>query len=363
MVSSLGLQLNGVTYSPSELLQFINSEQTRENPAWKNTLFAFLQEWYGTNKTISLTTSGSTGPAKKAETTRSRMVASAQATLDYLKIKPGGKALLLLPATHIGGKMMVVRAIVGGLNLTTAQPSLNLPQHSSQKPFALVAATPTQLMGLIWDPKQFIPKVSLYHSLLVGGAPPSQALEQALSKLPISVYVTYGMTETLSHVALRPITQPYYQALPGITFSQNFNGELIISAPALTKSPIQSGDRVRLINQTTFQWLGRLDNIINSAGVKIQPETIEQAIAPILDRWPGRYLIAGQDHHKLGQCATLFMESQKLEETVKETILRECRELCPPYEYPQKIVTLTPFAETPSGKVDRIKTLLNGRKE
>ncbi|SEH08138.1 AMP-binding protein [Candidatus Venteria ishoeyi] len=361
----MGLSLNGIYYDPAALMALISSEREQTKlPAWKNDIYQFLQAWYGPDEHISLQTSGSTGPAQTITAQKSRMASSARATLDALGISGKGKALLILPASHVAGKMMLVRAIIGGLDLITLQPRLtwqamNIPLQS----YCLAAATPSQLMGLMQTNKKNRGAVDQIKHLLVGGAAPSPALESWLCQCKNPVYLTYGMTETLSHVALRRLApapaRPYYQALPGIHFEQNQEACLIIHAPALCDGPLHTRDQVKLYTATSFRWLGRLDFVINSGGLKFHPEQIEAALFPVMQKLKRRYMIAGINDKQLGECLTLLLEGRDLEETAQTQLLNDCSKVSQSkYACPRQIKTVSQFSMTDSGKLDRMRTLL-----
>ncbi|MBF0454066.1 MAG: AMP-binding protein [Magnetococcales bacterium] len=361
------MRLNGTTYSPQGLLDFIQSEQQKRLlPPWEQALFDLLRAWFGPDATLTLKTSGSTGPPKLIRAEKARMEASARATLDHLNIAPGGKGLLILPTTHIAGVMMVVRALVGELDLIPMAPGRRLTwQDLPDRRYDLLAATPSQLLGMVGQGGDggLLEKIG---SLLVGGAAPSPHLERLLSCGPNPIHVTYGMTETLSHVALRRLApgpaQSSYQGLPGVQFSQGEAGQLIIQAPALLDGPLTTRDRVELISSTAFRWLSRLDHVINSGGIKIHPEVVERALAPLMATWQKNYLIAGVEDERLGESVTLYLEGEGVTPSEEAAILAACRKLCPPYEAPRQIVAVPAFVQTASGKWDRIKTLQQEKK-
>ena len=350
------LTLNGVVYSPQDLLAFIQIEREQTTlPVWKRAIYNFLRDWYAPTTIIEMLTSGSTGKPKQIHVKKSHMVNSATATLQALGIHQQGKALLILPATYIAGKMMIVRAIVGGLDLITAPPHLqwsamNIPYQA----YLLVAVVPAQLTDLMQaDDKTFLDNIT---HLLVGGSMLSTDLEQWLSQSKPAIYITYGMTETVSHVALCRVNTTHYHALPDIEFNQGDDGHLIIKAPALCDTVLHTRDLVQLINKKTFIWLARLDLAINSGGLKIHPEQVEAKLSAIMQPLQQRYLIVGLPDDKLGEIVTLVIEGH-LNAMMKEKLLTKCRQVCRVYEAPRQIKTIKRFIMTNSGKLNRMQIL------
>ena len=189
-------------------------------------------------------------------------------------------------------------------------------------------------------------------ALIIGGAPLPPVAEEWLSGLPVRSYATYGMTETVSHVALRRIGDPTmnYRALGQITFSVDTRDCLVIHTPHFAVKELVTNDVVELIDEHSFRWIGRYDHVINSGGVKVFPERIEQQIAPLFTR---RFFIAACADEKWGECVALAIEGDPLSATDEAALLARIRERVGRYEVPRRLFYLPAFAETSSGKVIR----------
>lgn len=320
---------------------------------------AFLTNWLSGQSEFSLQTSGSTGQPKKIAVTREQFIASAKATLQALALRENSTALICLPTQYIAGIMMVVRCLVGNLTMTIVEPAGNPLRHLSPSiEFDFAAMVPLQVSELLANGG--IESIQRIKNLLIGGAPLAVVTQEKLVEANSSIYLTYGMTETLSHVALQKISgslsQHYFEALPSIELSQDERGCLLIRVPYL-KEIIKTNDLIEFIGPNTFRWLGRWDHVINSGGIKLFPEKIEEAIYKAFQHMGLSYhfFVAGIPHEKLGTQAMLMIESTT---RVEEEILRDLlRNSLKPVEIPKQIFYLKSFEFTPTGKVKRAETL------
>ncbi len=192
----------------------------------------------------------------------------------------------------------------------------------------------------------------------MGGAPVSRELEQKLATLRVPVFSTYGMTETVSHIALRKLNgspkDDYYKTLPGVSIAVDERGCLKIQSPVTAHQWIQTNDRVEIKGNDSFLWLGRADLVINSGGLKIQPEKLERQFEEVLEANHIRYyFIAGLPHPQLGEAVTLFIESTEINKTV---LLEQLRPLADRYHLPKSIISLSQFSKTATGKIARSET-------
>lgn len=247
----------------------------------------FLQQWHDSSTTMEVRTSGSTGTPKLIRVEKTRMLASARMTCDFLDLKAGGSALLCMSLDYIAGKMMVVRSLERGLQLMCVEPSghplcraniqtLALSSRDSCPDIALTAMVPLQVWNTLQVPEEKEAMCKHVRHLIIGGGAIPPELEQELLTLPVHVWSSYGMTETLSHIALRRIGETYYTPLPGITLGQDSEGCLIIDAPALCPERLVTNDIAEFDRGTSrFRILGRRDNTVCSGGIKIQIEEVE----------------------------------------------------------------------------------------
>ncbi|MDE6556436.1 MAG: AMP-binding protein [Duncaniella sp.] len=234
---------------------------------------AFVEEWVSPSRYIVARTSGSTGQPKEILLSKEDMSASARATNKFFGIDSFSTLLLPLAPSYIAGKMQIVRALTAGCKLITEKSSNRPFPHFSGKA-TMIPVVPSQLESLI--------ETGLYRkvdNIIIGGSPLSPEMETRLFGLGARAWVTYGMTETCSHVALRKIGSDKYEALPGFEFSTDAEQCLRISSTTLSFGSLQTNDIVEICGTKSFKWLGRRDNVINSGGIKIFPEEIEKELS------------------------------------------------------------------------------------
>jgi len=303
----------------------------------------FLQHWQDDCNTITLKTSGSTGTPKTILMQKQAMVNSALATGFYFNLKPKDKVLLCLPAHYIAGKMMLIRAMVLGLEIDSIAPKSKL-NIDTEIHYNFAAMVPMQLNNSL----NFIDNIK---TIIVGGAKVSLTLQLKLQSLKTSFFETYGMTETVSHIAVKQLNHKQstgFKTLPNIIISQDNRGCLVIDAPRVSSNKIVTNDVVKLISKSEFIWLGRADNIINSGGVKVFPEQIENLLSSKIN---SRFFIASESDDTLGTRVILIIESEKY------SIDASVFSALDAFSKPKKTYFLNRFIETTSGKIQRKKTL------
>lgn len=311
----------------------------------------FLNSWFDDGDSIPAFTSGSTGKPKKIKLIKEFARASALATLNILGLKAGDSSLLSMPANFIAGRMMLVRAIVGQLNLIPIPPS-SFPSIP-ERPIDLAAFTPHQFGGII-DSKNH-GHYRQIKNILLGGSPVSEELIGRLEKFPGRVFETFGMTETYSHIALRmryPKDEEYFQAVGPVTFSQE-NDKLVIHAPHLGIEVLNTNDLVELDGINRFRWLGRSDYVINSGGIKLHPEIIEAKLATVLK---SPFFITGIPDNMYGQKVVLVIEKSSQNFTDVQ-LNNEINHLLDKYEKPKSIIWVDNMILTPTGKINRMATI------
>ncbi|WP_186756320.1 AMP-binding protein [Echinicola salinicaeni] len=321
----------------------------------------FCSEWLNGKENFELQTSGSTGKPKKVMVSRRQMEASANATGHFFNITNDQYLLCCLNTTMIAGKMMLVRAMQWNCNLNLTEPSGSpLKDFLEHPPFGFVAMVPSQVENSLRDSKTTQRLLDINY-LIIGGAPISAGLIDKLSRLKINAYQTYGMTETVSHIALAPIVQDtklIYNTLPGVKIDQDQEGRLIIAAPMALKE-LHTNDLVEILNEQQFIWKGRADFTINSGGVKLQPEEIEKKLSSIMSKIlpNSRYFIAGTPHSKWGEQVVLLIESEKPSSDLILELSKKVKDTVGRFENPKKIHFVDNFIETTSGKINRIQSL------
>ncbi len=341
--------ISGITYSRDEILSEQPAGFSSETPFHRQ-LYLFLKEWFSPSPTIRLHTSGSTGVPKEITVRKEQMLQSARMTCDFFQLKKGDKALLCLPLDYIAGKMMVVRAVCAGLDLYPEEPSGH-PLTRMAVPFDFAAMVPLQVYNSLQtgEEKQLLSQI---RQLIIGGGAMDAQLEEALKDFPNAIYSTYGMTETLSHIALRRINgvgANHYYPLPGVELRLSEENRLIVHVPVVVDEPVVTNDMAEIMEDGTFRILGRKDNAINTGGIKVQAEEVEAKIRPYIK---GNFAITSLPHPKLGQAIVLLIEPTADPGTVRETV----RKLLPRYQQPLHILTVKAVPQTGSGKTDRVAT-------
>ena len=305
----------------------------------------FLKNWFSDSKFMKLQTSGSTGTPKILDVEKDKMLNSAKMTCDFLGLKEGNTALLCLPTEYISGKMILVRAIERRMKLLIQTPSL-FPLENITKEIDFCAMTPLQVQNSL-------DKIHCIKKLIIGGASISESLKQQLiQKNPrTKIYETYGMSETLSHIALKSISpkrEEYFRVLDGIKISQDQRGCLVINAPQLNNKILVTNDLIELKNKREFKFLGRIDNIINSGGIKISPENLEDWIKKFI---PNELVFIGIPDINLGEKLVLVLEGKE-DLNLKSHILQLPFEK--KYLKPKEIIFIEKIPRTPNNKIDRL---------
>ena len=332
-------KLNGFHLDREDLCRvaysFIKEGEDFEKPVGD-----FLLDWFNSKDFIEMQTSGTTGAPKKITISKQAMVNSALATGDFFHLKPGDKALHCLPVKYVAGKMMLVRAMIIGLDLEFVAPSSH-PLLNNETDFDFIAMVPLQAQNSLGELKRV-------KKLIVGGAAINKVLEKNLLKLTTEVYETYGMTETITHIAARKLGERAFTVLPNVTISYDDRKCLVIHAPRISDDVITTNDIVELVNENQFIFLGRLDNIINSGGIKIMPEQVEQKLANKIQQL---YFIASKPDNELGEKVILVIEGDKQE--FDENLFEDLDK----YEKPKEIVFIPKIKVNASGKIIRKESL------
>lgn len=312
----------------------------KEGSEYEHQIGLFLLDWFDQHPTITVRTSGTTGQPKDILVDKQAMVHSALSTGDFFALSPGDRVLHCLPAQYIAGKMMLVRALILGLEMDVVPPS-SKPLEQIEGRYEFAAMVPLQA-------ESSIDRLSQISKIIIGGAPISKSLEEKLLKVPSSLFETYGMTETITHIAAKKIGESDFTVLPGVTISQDEEGCLVISAPRISDQIITTRDLVRLTTENQFVFLGRRDNVINSGGIKVIPELIE---ARLSEKIKVPFFIGGIPDETLGEKVALFIQSE--EQPLAQDLFAKLGR----YEKPRQIVFVPKFELTSSGKIKRAETI------
>ena len=313
-------------------------------------ILQFIGQWFNSQDFITVQTSGSTGSPKILNLSKKAMMFSARQTLSFLELIQGDTALLALPVRYIAGKMMIVRAIVGKMKLLCIEPHFNLQIPKEKIDFA--AFIPAQMQNLLNTHFNF----SNIKKIILGGAAISTELKAKIKNLQPDIYATYGMTETITHIALQRLSgrnaSDYFELLPQIQIGVYDNDKLWIKTPYFIEK-IYTTDRVVLLAENKFRWLGRADNVINSGGLKIQPEEIENALHKIINK---PFFVTGLADDFLGQKLVVFIEDTDNAER-KNVIKQKLSDLLPKAKLPREIFFVDKFVYTSTMKIDRMNTI------
>ena len=355
------LLLNGRAYAYAAIREYPARLDAPVN-GYEAKVLDFVRQWLTGTQEFTLTTSGSTGPPKSYPLRRRQLEASARRTADFFDLGPGDRALVCLNCEYIGGMMMLVRGLERNMHLTVVEP------HAD--PFAYVAAAaefdfaafvPLQLKTVL--AAGHAPRLNRLKALLIGGAPADAALTRELQPLRAAAWLTYGMSETCSHVALRPLNGRHastsFRVLPGIAAGQDERGCLTLRGDVADDQLVVTNDVVRLLDAHTFEWLGRADFVINSGGVKVAAEKVELVLDVALAEIGAsrRCFVAGQSDERLGQAVTGFIEGKPLTHAQESQLRNLLAERLGRYEQPRQLRYVPAFAATPNGKLDRAATL------
>ena len=298
------------------------------------TLEDFLSEWNNGSDRVLVHTSGSTGKPKPMMVEKKRMLNSARITCDFLGLNPGDSALLCMSLDYIAGKMVVVRSIERHLHLISVSPTGH-PLKDVDEEITFAAMVPMQVYNTLQVSEER-ERLTHIRNLIIGGGAIDAALEQELQSLPgdIAIWSTYGMTETLSHIALRRIngdeSSEWYQPFDSVRISQTEEGCLVIDAPQVCAETLVTNDIVEIepyiynkVEKLRFRIKGRKDNVICSGGIKIQIEEVETLLKPHLEK---PFMLAKKKDGKFGEIAVLLTEDEdikRVEATVRRLLSDE----------------------------------------
>jgi len=349
-------RLNGIQFSSkNDLLAY--------SKTISSSVHSFLVNWFDDTAFVTVQTSGSTGKPKSIRLKKEHMTNSALVTGTYFELPAKTTALLCLSADYIAGKMMLVRALVLGweLDITTTDSH---PLKGLSKTYDFSAMVPLQVYNSIDE---------LYHvkKLIVGGGAVSIDLQKMIDAAETEVYATYGMTETITHVAVKKLTNfghavpnprensaSHYDILPNIKISKDSRGCLVIDAPKISDETINTNDLVEMISETEFNWLGRYDTVINSGGIKLIPEQIERKLSEVIEN---RFFVTGMADAILGERLLLILEQDvtSSDSDAHQNCIEKISNLksLSKFEVPKEIYFIEKFIETETKKINRTKTL------
>ncbi|MDA0194340.1 MAG: AMP-binding protein [Bacteroidetes bacterium] len=319
----------------------------------------YLLSWVNDQQVFSLITSGSTGKPKHLKLSKDSITKSANRTIRYFNLSEEDKALICIDIKYIGGMMMLFRCMLSGMDIIVTSPTDDpLGGISDEMRPTFLAIVPLQLQNIL--NRSASKKLSNLKAVIVGGGPISDGLRQQCLNSKLPIYHTFGMTETVSHIALCKLdsTENNYELLPGIKIKCDDQKRLMIMSDMMVNQWITTNDVVEIVDDTRFKWLGRLDNVINSGGIKIHPEMVEPIISHYLFRTglQGRSFLSGVPDLKYGKRAVLMYEG-RLDADQKADLVGKLKILLPRYQYPREVWCIQKFLETETGKIKRQETM------
>lgn len=351
LVDGLTLHGDGITHWADELVA------NHRSGAWASDLRSTLRELLSGEGVLNTRTSGTTGMPRSHAFNTADLTASAGITRDAFDLKSGDRTLLCLPCEFVGGKMMVVRAMVLGLDLHAIDPRggvlRNLRTHDR---FRFAAMVPMQLHTALQHDRDRVE--AQFDTVLLGGGPVSEAMIDRLQGLRTRVLLGYGSTEMLTHIALRSLNgedrSEEYTALGGVVFGKDERSCLIVRTPHLMVKEHVTNDIAELIDERRMRWMGRRDNVILSGGRKIHPERLEAMTAGII-AYP--HFFAALPDERLGQSVVLVLETGNDKRQAPPEVAEDIKGVLYEHERPHRVIAVRDFLRTGSGKVDRAGTL------
>jgi O-succinylbenzoic acid--CoA ligase len=324
---------------------------------------------------LVIATSGSTGRPKGVLLSADQLAASAAATEE--RLGGPGNWLLALPAHHIAGMQVLLRAarsggtplVLSGETPFTARGFVTLA-GKLPGPRRYVSLVPTQLARIVDDAACAAATAELFDAILVGGAATPPRLLSRAKSAGLPVVTTYGMTETCGGCV--------YDGIPlaGVTATLSGVGAIVLSGPMVARGyrarpgdpaflAAPGGDRTpsrsfvtsdagEIRSDGRLLVLGRLDDVIVSGGVKVAPASVEAAIRAL----PGirDVLVVGVPDADWGQAVAVLVVPQPRspERTVAElrAVLTDAGAL-PRTHLPHRLLAVDAIPLLPSGKPDR----------
>ena len=316
------------------------------------TLDEFVSDWQSDSPTLLVHTSGSTGKPKPMLVEKRRMEASARITCGFLGLRAGDTALLCMPLDFIAGKMVVVRSLVWGLQLVAVEPSGHPLKGLTESP-TFAAMVPMQVYNSLKVEEERRLLRDIKH-LIIGGGAINRDMAEALRGFPNAVWSTYGMTETLSHIALRRLSgaeaSEWYEPFDGVGVTTSADGCLVIDAPAVCAQPLVTNDIAEIApDGRHFRIRGRRDNVVCSGGLKLQIEEMEARLQPHLNV---PYMISKRPDDKFGEAVVLLAVTDDM-----ESVCEVCRKHMPRYEQPRYFLAVSELPMTPTGKPARAEAM------
>ena len=350
----------------------LGSSKDRKSLGSKNSfcfsVASLAEKWFGSCNEFEFQTSGSTGKPKVIIHSREKLKRSALLTINYFKLTSNDRALLSLDPSRIAGAMMIVRAIIADMEIYAVDPDKLLDKEKPNfTPCTFAAFVPYQIRKILDDDRTGS-SLQSFKSILVGGAPISYDLQNKISLLDIPIYETFGMTETVTHFAIRSLNgvnlSENFEVIGNLSIDLNERRCLQIKGDLTDGQTISTNDMVEILDHSHFLWIGRYDNVINSGGIKFSPEKIEQLIDPVINAFgiTNRFIISSVKDESMGSKIVLVFEGEKVSNHIEIELMAAIKEKVEKYSEPKAIFYPGQFPVTSNGKVIRkeISSILAG---
>lgn len=361
-----GITLNNKFFPIDYLLNYDKNLVDNNFSDYEKKTLDFCSQWVCGKTYFNIKTSGSTGIPKDIFLTRNQLITSAKMTIKALALKENDKALVCLSIEHIAGIMMLVRGFTADLKLNIITPSSNpFISFSNDVSFDFTALVPLQLYEIINKTPEKIDILNKMKAIIIGGSSISSLLLKQIQEFVKSpIYHTFGMTETVSHIALKKLNDKtnYYQVLDGVKIAKDNRNCLTINSKVTNNQTIITNDIVEIIGNDKFIWLGRIDNVINTGSLKVQTETVEKAIEKVLFEYDNnkfsnlRFFVNSKKDEKFENIIILILESKEFSKKEIDDIKKLLSNFLKKYEIPREFYFMENFIETSTGKIDKIKT-------
>ncbi len=342
--------IEGQAFTSSELRNWASDQSS---DGYIAEIKRVVSSWFDEKNQIEVHTSGSTGRPKRIKLKKDKMFYSARMSLKFFDLKPMDKVLLVLPADKIGGLMLIIRSLVGGLDLYFKKPALDPFKNKTPEAFDFCSLTPAQFQSIVSDSASIL-CLNKIKKILLGGSALSRIQVNKIRELPSLFYHSYGMTETISHIAVRNLSEghEYFSALDGVLLKTDDSNQLIIEAPLLLEEPVLTNDIVEIQEGSQMIWKGRKDNVINSGGIKFIAESLEKKIEDVMAR---EFYFTSQADDILGEKLVLIIKIASTDTIDQEAILNKITPRLSKLELPKNIYFTRAFNYTKNGKLIRSK--------
>lgn len=352
------MSLPDLRKKPSKTDLIFSSEElnsyNKNKDIFPEELYKVIRDWKEGRPYFQFKTSGSTGAPKDLEVSRERILLSAKKTIKFLNLNPQTTALLALKLDYVAGFMVLIRALEAEMDLHYFLPSSDPFEKLNPHRSYFAALVPLQVHAL------FEKKYDLnnFHSVIIGGAALNYDLKKKIESLPYPVYETYGMTETITHIALKRLNgdnkSSRFKTIKDVIIDKDDRNCIKIKADVTENKWINTNDVIELHSNNEFTLLGRKDDIINSGGIKIYPlnleEEIQEKAGKLLEQ--KEFLVTAIKDDLLGEKAVLVIEGKEPYNEFHSELKNAIASL-KHYHIPKEIIFLDKFPRTNSGKIKR----------